>query len=96
MANPRNNWDSQLEFGLPDSRLGWLRRESTMVTVGRMQMETCFCANCGCDGGAVTPEWAAHVFYLCEACAFKHGNIDGLTEIPEPVVQGKEPLIPRV
>lgn len=93
MTDPRRNWDRQLETGLPDSRLGWHRRESTMVTVGRVQMEKCFCANCGCDGGAVTPEWAAHVFYLCEACAFKYGKIDAVAEVPEAVVQGRESLV---
>jgi len=86
------NWDRQLEGGLPESRLGWNRRESTMIQHGRMTLERVFCANCGCNGGGVTPEWAAHVFYLCDACAEKYGNLDGATEVPEAVVRGQEPV----
>lgn len=65
-----------------------------MVRVGKLEMERVYCANnCGKSGGCVTPEWAAHVFYLCDECADKYGNIEGVTEVPEAVVRGQQKLV---
>lgn len=86
-------WDEQLEFGLPDARLVGDRARKQfegMTVLGRMWMEKVFCVNCGCNGGAVTPEWAAHVFYLCEECAYKYGAIEGAVEVPENEVRGQQ------
>jgi hypothetical protein len=79
--DPRKRWDSQLEGGLPDSRLSASRRHDNMVTIGRLSYERVFCANCGKPGGAVTPEFAAHVFYVCDNCACKCGDPPGLAKI---------------
>jgi len=84
------SWDRQLERGLPDSRLNGPRRRATTVPLGRMLMERVFCANCGADGGFITAEWAAHVFYLCDECAQTHGKLD-LPEVSEAAVRGRHP-----
>jgi hypothetical protein len=81
LADPRKHWDTQLEGGLPDSRLSWAQRHDKMVTVGRMHLERVYCASCGCNGGGVTPEFAAHVFYLCDECAVKLGPPPGCVEV---------------
>jgi hypothetical protein len=75
----KHSWNRELEFGLPDCRL---RDPSHKMTPhGRMWMERVFCANCGCDGGLVTPDFARHVFFLCDVCAEVHGKIDGAVEV---------------
>jgi hypothetical protein len=80
-------WDRQLESGLPDSRLSYSNREKAMVVRGRMVLEKVFCANCGAEGGGVTPEFAAHVFYVCEPCALRLGPPPGCVEVqPETVI----------
>jgi hypothetical protein len=86
----KHSWNRELEFGLPDCRLNFDRankQAQAMSPHGRMWMERVFCANCGCDGGLVTPEWAAHVFYLCQECADKYGPVQGATEVPEEMVR---------
>jgi hypothetical protein len=75
-------WDRQLENKLPDARFNG-RRDHHLVTLGRLQFERVYCVNCGCDGGLVTPEAFAHVFYLCDDCVDKHGVIAGTAEVPE-------------
>lgn len=88
----KHSWNRELEFGLPDSRLTVDRatkQAQGMTPHGRMWMEKVFCANCGCDGGLVTPEWAQHIFYLCDECAHKHGTIEGTVEVHDSVVRGK-------
>ena len=75
------HWDRQLEDGLPDSRLSGMAREHKTVRVGRMLWEKVFCSNCGCDGGAVTPEFAAHVFYVCDDCNNRLGPPAGCVEV---------------
>lgn len=83
MADPRKDWDSQLEEGFPDSRLSWATREDRMIKVGRLEYERIFCASCGVPGGAVTPQVFAHVFYVCDSCVQKCGQPPGLAEIKE-------------
>jgi hypothetical protein len=83
-----------LKARLPDCRLA-ARRDRTvrlrMRRLGASEMERVFCANCGCDGGLVTADWAWHVFYLCEPCAEKHGRLD-LAEIPESLVRPQQTI----
>jgi hypothetical protein len=88
----KHSWNRELEFGLPDSRLTVDRARKmreNMTPVGRMWMEKVFCANCGCDGGAVTPEWARHIFFLCDDCAYRYGEIEGAVQVPDSVVKGE-------
>lgn len=85
MPNPRRNWDKQLEGNLPDSRLKFNR---PIVKLGRRDMERVYCANCGGDGGLVTAEWAAHVFFLCDTCVGVNGPLN-CPDIAEEVVRGK-------
>jgi hypothetical protein len=46
-----------------------------------------FCANCGTDGGRVleTDLNEQYAFYLCNSCAEKYGEIDGMTMVPDEV-----------
>lgn len=74
------HWDKQLESGLPDSRLSSFKREQTMFSIGRKQYERVFCANCGTQGGGVTPEWAPHIFFVCDDCFLTHGAPPGCVE----------------
>lgn len=78
----------------PDCRLQDLsaRRRTAVAGPNGQPMERVFCGNCGADGGAVTADWSPHVFYLCNDCARKHGNLP-LVEIPEDVVRGKKGLL---
>ena len=76
------NWSRELEQGLPDCRLAGV----PTVVLGRQKWERVFCANCGADGGLVTAEWTAHVFYQCEPCALKLGPIPGVDKVPDAVV----------
>lgn len=91
MYSPENPlgryWDRELASELPDSRLSGARRRATTVPLGRMLMERVFCANCGCDGGLVTAEWSAHVFFLCDDCA-RPGTPPGCVEADERSVRG--------
>lgn len=81
-------WDRQLEGGLPDSRLSGMARENRMVLYAHRLWERVFCANCGVNGGLVTAEWAAHVFYLCDPCTAKCGAPPGVVEADETAVRG--------
>jgi hypothetical protein len=83
----RHSWNRELEYGLPDCRLNF-DRANKQAMHGRMWMEKVFCGNCGCDGGMVTPEWAAHVFFLCDDCAKRYGVIEGAAEVSETLVRG--------
>jgi hypothetical protein len=76
----KDNWDRQLEFGLPDCRLSGSSRDKTVV-VGRMEFERVFCANCGKSGGAVTAGWCSHIFYICDQCDEKLGPPPGCIEV---------------
>ena len=76
MSHINKHWDRQLERGLPDSRLAGTGRDRKTVVRARMLWEVVFCANCGAEGGLVTAEWAAHVFYLCDDCS-KLGKVEG-------------------
>jgi hypothetical protein len=96
VVDPRNSkyWDKELEGGLPDSRLSGSKREHTAVHMqargimrGKMWMEKVFCANCGDEGGLITPEWAAHIFYICWPCAERLGPPPGLVEVSEEVIK---------
>jgi hypothetical protein len=83
MADPRKDWNSELEDGFPDSRLSWASREDKMIKIGRLEYERVYCASCGSPGGAVTPQFFAHVFYVCDGCATKLGPPGGLVQINE-------------
>src|SRR5262245_32250925 len=88
----KHSWNRELEFGLQDSRLTFDRdnkQTEARTPFGKLWMERVYCANCGCDGGLVTPDWAQHVFYLCEECAHKYGAMPpSVAEVPEAVVRG--------
>ena len=74
-----------LDFeNLPESRLTH-HRTTICGPVGLMSRV--YCANCGCDGGLITEEWAAKCFYLCDRCSEVHGKLS-TPEIPESVVRG--------
>lgn len=71
---------------LPDSRLKY-HRTTICGPIGLMSRV--FCANCGCDGGLVTEEWAGHIMYICDDCANTCGRqLPGMVEIPEESVRG--------
>lgn len=77
-----------LDAPMPDSRVQDLSlRKRTEVVDGAQRYERVYCANCGADGGLVTADWTPHIFYLCNDCVGKHGQV-GLTEIPEDLVRG--------
>jgi hypothetical protein len=50
-------------------------------------MEKVFCGNCGADGGLVTADWAAHIFYVCDECFLRVGA-PPMIEVPEGTVRG--------
>lgn len=74
-----------LNGGLPDSRVKNCR-ETICGPAGIMAKV--YCANCGADGGLVTDEWASHIFFICDDCDHKMGEMPGLTKVPDAVVQG--------
>lgn len=83
------NWDREQEKGLPDSRLSGYQRESNTIWYAKMKWEKVFCASCGNPGGAVTPEFSAHVFYLCDECAKKYASAPpGTVEVKPDTKQG--------
>lgn len=70
-----NNWDRQLEDGLPDSRLTGPQRRRTQIQIGRLTYDRVFCADCGEPHGVATADALAFVFYLCNECyATKYAN----------------------
>lgn len=77
-----NNWDKQLEEGLPDVRT----RDRKLVLYGRMFYEPVYCANCGELKGLVTPEFTPHIFFVCDVCHAKLNGlpIPGMMEGPPP------------
>ncbi len=77
-----NNWDRQLEDGLPDSRT----RIRKLVQRARMWFEPVYCANCGEAKGLVTPEFTPHIHYVCDAC---HLKLNGLA--PPGMIEGPAP-----
>lgn len=80
-------WDKQLEGGLPDCRLsGSGDRARTEVFLRGKWWELVYCANCGDPYGGVTPEWSAHVFFICDDCVKVHGAPEGLVEIRQAEV----------
>jgi hypothetical protein len=75
-----------LRDNLPSSRLTNANRPMLRGPLGLM--EQVFCANCGRYGGLVTKDWAEWVFYLCQPCGQRHGDIP-LPEIPDEIVRGE-------
>jgi len=77
-----------LDQQLPDARLNSLdrKRKEIVGPLGKF-MERVYCVNCGTDGGAVTKEWAEHIFYLCNVCAETHGALS-IPAIPDEIVRG--------
>jgi hypothetical protein len=87
----RDNWDRELELGLPDCRLSnTVQRERKTVKRGPLTYEMCFCANCGEPDGLVSAEWTPHVFCLCNKCAefMRAKPLPGIVEVPEHIVRG--------
>ncbi len=76
----RASWDTQLELDLPDCRRRYLDRDEDLITHARMVWHKVYCANCGCDGGAVTAGFA-FAFYLCDGCARRLGPPPGCVEV---------------
>ena len=71
--DPRNNnWDTQLEKGLPDCRVAPFERGRNMVRIGQMMWDKVFCANCFKPTGAVPP-YCPHVFFICDECVYTNG-----------------------
>lgn len=66
---------------LPDCRL---KTETITQRHWNLNWQPIFCANCGKSGGWV-PEETTFIFYLCDPCAVKHGNIDGTYMVPDEV-----------
>lgn len=81
MSLREGQWDKELEFGLPDSRLSGHSRVRKQRRVGRITYEQIFCASCGANGGYVTAEWSPHVFYVCDSCVAKQGPPPGAIEL---------------
>lgn len=67
---------------LPDSRS---KLQKNVVRIGQMNWVPIFCANCGADGGLVPEENCNFAFYLCQSCADRLGNIDGVYMVPDEV-----------
>lgn len=76
-----NQWDRQLEEGLPDSRLR--NREKNRIYRGGMWWETVYCASCGKPGGLVTADWSPHTFFVCDPCVAKNGSPPGVAQLAE-------------
>lgn len=72
---------------LPDARLSTTNRKTICGPVGIMSRV--YCVNCGGPGGLVTEDWCQSIFFLCDKCAEKYGEIDGAVEVPEEVVNGQ-------
>jgi hypothetical protein len=66
---------------LPDCRL---KTETVTQRHYNLNWQKIFCGNCGKDGGWV-PEETTFIFYLCQPCADKHGQIDGTYTVPDEV-----------
>lgn len=71
---------------LPDSRCK--ERNTRQGPAGIMSKV--YCANCGADGGLITEEFAAKVFYLCDRCAETYGKLPDSMEVSEAVVRGEQ------
>jgi len=48
-----------------------------------------YCASCGADGGRVLENDYDFAFYLCNDCADKYGDIDGMYMEPDQVFWNK-------
>lgn len=79
--DPRNhNWETGLEKGLPDCRVKAIEREKTMVTIGRMQWDLVFCAQCSKPQGACPPN-VPHIFFICDSCVRENGPPSDCIEV---------------
>jgi hypothetical protein len=67
---------------LPDSRCAHTKN---VIRVGALNWVPIFCANCGADGGIVPEESITFVFYLCDPCAQRNGQIDGMYMEPDAI-----------
>jgi hypothetical protein len=82
-------WDKALETELPDTRVRYGEREKTQFRLGRMEMDLVFCGGpCGRKMGAV-PVHCPHVFFLCDDCFLKMGNVPppGTAQVPDEEVR---------
>lgn len=67
---------------LPDTRL---KIHKNVIKIGPSNWVPIFCANCGADGGRVPEENCSFAFYLCNPCAEKFPNLDGVYVEPDVV-----------
>lgn len=67
---------------LPDSRAKVLRGS---IEINGVWHEQTFCANCGRKGGLVPEDNMTFVFWLCNPCYAKHGEIANTMAIPDEV-----------
>jgi hypothetical protein len=74
-----NQWDTELEEGLPDCRLR--TREKVTMQRGNMTWEAVYCANCGKQDGWLTADWSPHIFCLCNDCAQKMSPPAGFVKL---------------
>jgi hypothetical protein len=73
-----------LPTSIPRSRL-----EDRRLSGGGVVWLKIFCANCGKDGGAILENDYNFAFYLCDPCAERFGQIDGMYMEPDAVFQEK-------
>lgn len=66
---------------LPDCRANEAKGR---VFKGSMSWVPVFCANCGRDGG-LCPEGMGFIFYLCNTCVSRYGEIAGTMMMPDEV-----------
>lgn len=69
---------------LPDSRT----REIKMIDRGGVPHERLFCASCAAIGPLliVDPAFKTYAHWLCNPCAEKFGQVDGLFMVPDDVI----------
>lgn len=80
-----NQWDRQLEDGLPDCRTK--NREKDRVYRAHMWWEKVYCANCTRLYGLVTADFSPHVFAICDDCVGVMGPPPGAIEAKDvPVI----------
>lgn len=74
-----------MEEILPDSRLKTIHTPKGMVQGPGGMWVPVFCANCGVSGGLCPEENMTFMFYLCNDCVWKYGEIAGVMMVPDEV-----------
>ena len=67
---------------LPDSRL---KNTKGRIFTSSGVWVPVFCANCGAEGGSCPEENMTFLFYQCQACFEKYGEIAGTMVMPDEV-----------